>query len=259
MKRRQFVKTAGLTSAGLFIVPTFAQGKITAIAPQVGEDLYLYAVLDLLENSKNLEEFEKALNDEKSSVNNLDLNGDGEIDYIMVDEIIEDQTHLIVLKIELDENDFQDVATIEIEKNAEDDYVLQAVGAEELYGEEYIIEPETDAEKSGTTIIIVHSWPLIRVLFKPGYRRWRSPWRWHARPKYWRPWRPVARPVYRNRWIKSTRRARYRRTTVRRNTRALRLYKKQHSTAKRYRKTKKAEKSQQKSNLKKKQRGQKKD
>ena len=77
-----------------------------------------------------MEEFEKALNDEKQGINNLDLNEDGEVDYMKVDEIVEENTHLIILQVEIEENDFQDVATIEIEKNSEEDYSLQDVGSE---------------------------------------------------------------------------------------------------------------------------------
>ena len=246
MKRREFVKAAGMAGVGLVISTVFAQDKTTAVS-HAGEDLDLYAVLDLLEESENLEEFEKALNDQEKGVNNLDLNEDGEVDYIKVEEHIEENTHLIVLQVEMEENDFQDVATIEIEKKAEEDYVLQAIGVEELYGEDYIIEPETDSTKFSTTVIVVHSWPVIRVIFRPGYRRWRSPWRWRARPVWWRPWRPVARSAYRNRWVKSKRRARYRRTKVKRSTRARNMYKTQRKTAKKYQKSKKTTTTQKKS------------
>ena len=115
MKRRKFIKTAGAAGIGFSVLPAFAQDSTTAVS-NVGEDLDLYAVLDLLEESENLEEFEKALNDEEKGINNLDLNEDGEVDYIKVDESVEENTHLIILQVEVEENDFQDVATIEIEK-----------------------------------------------------------------------------------------------------------------------------------------------
>ncbi|MCK4894510.1 MAG: hypothetical protein KAT07_11110, partial [Calditrichia bacterium] len=192
MKRRKFIKKAGAAGIGLFFIPAFAQDDTTAVS-YVGEDLDLYAVLDLLEESENLEEFEKALNSEEKGINNLYLNEDGEVDYIKVDESIEENTHLIILQVEVEENDFQDVATIEIEKKADDDYILQAVGAEELYGEDYIVEPETEPQESGTTVVVVHTWPLILFLFRPGYHPWRSPWLWLVRPIWWRPWHPMAR------------------------------------------------------------------
>ncbi len=89
MKRRKFIKTTGAAGVGLAFMPAFAQDTTTAVS-QVGDDLDLYAVLDLLEESENLEEFEKALNDEKREINNLDLNEDGEVDYIKVEEHVEE-------------------------------------------------------------------------------------------------------------------------------------------------------------------------
>jgi hypothetical protein len=237
MKRRKFIKKAGAAGIGLFFMPAFAQDDTTAVS-YVGEDLDLYAVLDLLEESKNLEEFEKALNSEEKGINNLDLNEDGQVDYIKVDETVEENTHLIVLQVEVEENDFQDVATIEIEKKADDDYVLQAVGAEELYGEDYIVEPQTEATESNTTVVVVHTWPLILFLFGPAYRPWRSPWRWHVHPIWWHPWHPLARATYRNRWMRSSRRSRYRRTNKRRSGRSRNMYQTQRKTSKKYQKPK---------------------
>jgi len=39
-----------------------------------GDNLNLYAVMTLFQESKTLEEFERSLNDENSRINNLDLN-----------------------------------------------------------------------------------------------------------------------------------------------------------------------------------------
>ena len=39
-----------------------------------GDDLDLYAVLNLFQKSKTIEAFEKSLNDEKAGIVNLDLN-----------------------------------------------------------------------------------------------------------------------------------------------------------------------------------------
>ena len=64
MKRRKFIKTAAVAGAGFIYMPNiFGQDDTTAVS-NVGEDLDLYAVLELFEKSENLEEFEKALNSE---------------------------------------------------------------------------------------------------------------------------------------------------------------------------------------------------
>src|SRR5215467_15089741 len=49
-----------------------------------GDGLDLYAVLDLFQNSKTIESFEKSLNDPKTKINNLDLDLDKKVDFIKV-------------------------------------------------------------------------------------------------------------------------------------------------------------------------------
>ncbi len=131
-------------------------------ATEAGEDLDLYGVLELFIVAEDLEAFEKALNDPKSEVNNLDLDGNGEVDYIRVEEHVEGNTHVIVLQVPLGENDYQDMATIEVEKLANEEYTLQAVGNEEIYGANYIVEPNpegspTSAQEKTTIEIEVPS------------------------------------------------------------------------------------------------------
>ena len=61
-----------------------------------GDNFSLEGALALFKKSNSLEEFEKLLNEENNNVNNLDLNDDNDIDYIMVDDIREGDTHAIV-------------------------------------------------------------------------------------------------------------------------------------------------------------------
>ncbi|MCK7538499.1 MAG: hypothetical protein MZV63_49850 [Marinilabiliales bacterium] len=49
-----------------------------------GDNLDLYAVLDLFQKSKTIEDFEKSLNLEETGINNLDLNLDNKVDFIKV-------------------------------------------------------------------------------------------------------------------------------------------------------------------------------
>ena len=49
-----------------------------------GDNLELSAVLDLFQKSKTIEEFEKTLNEEKTGINNLDLDLDKKVDFIKV-------------------------------------------------------------------------------------------------------------------------------------------------------------------------------
>jgi hypothetical protein len=201
-------------------------------ATEAGEDLDLEAVAELFSEAEDLESFEKALNDSASEVNNLDLNEDGEVDYIRVEQTQDDNTDVIALTVPLSETESQDVATIEMQKNSDEDIDLQVVGNEEIYGEDYIVEVDTDAAQSesqssgsssSTTVIVVHSWPAVRVIWGPGYSPWRSPWRWRHYPGWYRPWRPMTRSVYRSRVTKHRRMA-FRRTPVRRAQRAPSIY-----------------------------------
>jgi len=46
-----------------------------------------------LEKQENLEDFEKKLNNPDTQISNLDLNEDGEVDYLRVIETSKDETH----------------------------------------------------------------------------------------------------------------------------------------------------------------------
>ena len=170
----------------------------------IGDNLDLYAVLDAFKNSESIEAFEKTLNDPESNLNNLDLNEDDEVDYIQVHDEGEDDAHAFVLRIDMGEgkDETQDVAVIELEKSGDNEATVQIIGDEEIYGEDYIIEPK---QNEGVTerlmvpnwvVINVWGWPSVRFVFGPRYVRWRSPYRWGVYPNWWKPWRPRRWGVY---------------------------------------------------------------
>src|ERR1700751_5762195 len=64
-----------------------------------GDNLDLAAVLNIFKQSNSMEEFEKKLNAADTKVNNLDLNHDGQVDYIRVSESGDDKTHTVVLQV----------------------------------------------------------------------------------------------------------------------------------------------------------------
>lgn len=176
-----------------------------------GDNLNLYAVLDVFQKSPTLEEFEKAINDKEKKINNLDLNNDKLIDYIQVASYKENDSYSIVLRISINEKEFQDVAVIEVNKNKDGKVLVQVIGDEDLYGKNYIIEP-TSSKTSSTpnpgyvgdkTIVInnyssgingvyyVNDWPIVAYLFSPGFTLYISPWHWGFYPTYWYPWAPI--------------------------------------------------------------------
>ena len=169
-----------------------------------GDNLNLYAVMNLFQESETLEGFERSLNNEEQMINNLDLNGDNYIDYITVSDYVEGNVHTIVLRAALNPNEQQDVAVFLVEKLPNGAVQIQLIGDEALYGPNYIVEPiyaETpnpgytgtvyrrNASVVTTTYYDIAAWPLIRFIFHPRYVVWRSSWYWGYYPTYWHPWR----------------------------------------------------------------------
>jgi len=173
-----------------------------------GDNLNLYAVMKLFQESETLEGFERNLNDENSRINNLDLNGDNYIDYIRVIDQPDGRVHLIVLQVAINSRENQDVAVFVVQREADNQVRIQLIGDEDLYGRGYIIEPNYDNGRlanetpnpgyAGERTVVVNrvstvevaAWPLVRFMFLPTYVVWHSPWYWDYYPNWWSPWRP---------------------------------------------------------------------
>ena len=174
--------------ASLFANPTFAQDRTTvnANSQEISDNLDLRAVASIFGDSENLDDFERRLNDPKTQISNLDLNNDNQVDYLRVIESVEDRTHLIIVQAVLERDVFQDVATIEVEKDNNDRVQVQVVGDVYMYGNNYIYEP-----------VYVHT-PIIFTSFWLGsYHPYYSSWYWGYYPTYYHFWNPY--PVYRYR------------------------------------------------------------
>jgi hypothetical protein len=190
-----------------------AQGQEGESLGLPGDNLNLYAVMKLFQESETLESFEKILNDENSRINNLDLNGDGQVDYIRVIDNVDGNVHTIVLQVAINVRENQDVAVFTVWRESDDRVQIQLTGDESLYGRNYIIEPIFEEGDRGetpnpgytgntqtingrtvvvnrTTTVEISMWPLVRFLFLPTYVVWHSPWYYSYYPSYWRPWRP---------------------------------------------------------------------
>lgn len=176
----------------------------------LGANFSLEGALVMLKKANSIKQFERIINDQKNNVNNLDLNDDGEIDYITVVDLKNEDTHVLVLSTFLNETEKQDIATISIEKTGEAKVYLQIEGDTNLYASNTIIEPteekETIKEDHGgpntpelviqTMAVNVWSWPSIHYIYAPKYILWVSPYRWNYRPNWWRPWRPFAMNLF---------------------------------------------------------------
>jgi len=188
----------------LFSFGLYAQDSAQADSTGLpGDNFSLEAALEMFKKSESLESFEKMLNTEDNDVNNLDLNEDGQIDYVRVIDRMDGDAHAIVLQVPVSAAEAQDIAVIEIEKDGAESASLQIVGDEDIYGREVITEPfEEDAVKNSGQhgpalqmapvfiIVNVWGWPAVRYIYRPAYVVYVSPWRWGVYPTYWRPFRP---------------------------------------------------------------------
>lgn len=170
-----------------------------------GDNFSLEGALELFKQSGSPEEFERLLNSPDSKVNNLDLNGDGYIDYIRVHDRYEGNVHAFIIQAVIAERELQDIAVVTLEKLANGRAVLQIIGDEDIYGIETIIEPTQEVRtyagaRTNRTVINVWAWPSVQYVYGPYYSGWVSPWGWYDRPVWWHPWRPVAYVHYHPIW-----------------------------------------------------------
>lgn len=172
-----------------------------------GEQFSLPGALELFQKSDSPEAFEKALNAEGNKVNNLDLNGNGQVDYVRVVDRVQGGMHALVLQVAVSETETQDIAVIELEKTGPEQVTAQIVGDEDIFGEQTLVEPGDgdDGEDAGKeamplrafkVVVNVWPWPCVRFMYAPAYVAWASPWRWRVYPAWWRPWRPLAWAVW---------------------------------------------------------------
>lgn len=159
---------------------------INATSSEISDNLDLRAIASIFGDAKDLEDFERQLNDPKIQISNLDLNDDNQVDYLRVIESVEGNTHLIIVQSVLGRDTFQDVATIEVEKDRNNQVRVQVVGDVYMYGQNYIYEPVYI-----TTPIIYSSFWI------PTYRPYCSVWYWNYYPTFYYAWNPC--PVFRYR------------------------------------------------------------
>lgn len=181
----------------------FSQTSDTGELGLPGDNLDLYAVLDLFQKSKTIEEFEKSLNDEKKKINNLDLNGDKKIDFIKVETKKDGDDFTFILRDPISKTETQDVAVIMVSKDKNKKINLQIVGDKDLYGKDYIVEPApkgsggvtanpayTGADPvtvnvpASTTTVVVEQAPIVQYVYSPAYVPYYPPYYYG----YYPPW-----------------------------------------------------------------------
>ena len=151
----------------------------------ISNNLDLKAVATVFGESKNLEEFENKLNDYDRNISNLDLNNDGQVDYLRVVEDVQRNTHVVVIQAVLDKDVYQDVATIVVDKDQNNSTSVQVIGDPYIYGPNYIIEPAYYYTPS-----------IFDCFWGMNYHRWNSPYYWGYYPSYYHYHSPFELNVY---------------------------------------------------------------
>lgn len=175
------------------LIPVFSlqiqaqrRSSVQATSSEISDNLDLRAVASIFGEARDLQDFERQLNDPDLQISNLDLNNDNQVDYLRVIETVENRTHLIIVQAVLDRDVYQDVATIDVERDQFNKVHVQVIGDSFLYGNNYIYEP------------VYYRTPVLYASFwRPTYRPYCSTWNWGYYPRYYRAWNPF--PVFRYR------------------------------------------------------------
>ena len=195
------------------IHPALSQSATdTTLLGLPGDNLNLAAVLSLFQQSKTIEAFEKSLNEEKTGLNNLDLNLDKKVDFIKVVTKQKDSSFTFILQVHVDEKETQDVAVILLDKEKNGKISLQIVGDKELYGEGYILEPNPAGAsvtpnpaykgedpvviKVPPTTVVVEQSPIVQYVYSPVYVPYTPPYYYNYYPAYFAAFTVMAVGIY---------------------------------------------------------------
>ena len=216
-KRLLLVVVLVISLTGL---PVFSQtenqtANDTALLGLPGDNLDLFAALDLFQKSKTIEEFEKTLNLEATGINNLDLNLDNKVDFIKVVTKQKDQDFTFILQVDVTEKEVQDVAVILVSKDKDGKIAMQIVGDQDLFGKDYVIEPKTEPTPSvtanpaytganpvtvsvpaTTTVVVVESAPIVQYVYSPVYVPYYPPYHYAYYPPYFAAFTVMAVGIY---------------------------------------------------------------
>ncbi len=205
-----------VVSMSLVSLPVFSQTEkdTTALLGLPGDNLDLYAVLTLFQKSKTIEDFEKSLNDEKSKINNLDLDLNKKVDFIKVVTRKDGDAYSFILQVDVSKTEIQDVAVILVNKDKDKKVTIQMVGDEELYGKDYVIEPKGTSSVTSnpaytgsdpiivnapaTTTVVVESTPIVQYVYSPVYVPYYPPYYYGYYPPYFAFATCIAVGIYRS-------------------------------------------------------------
>ena len=175
----QTVYTTHVTTPTPKYVSTTTTLTVTSYSTDLSFYLDLQAVAAAFAEARSVQEFENLLNSSRYMINNLDLNGDGYIDYLRVLETRQGYYHALLIQACVAPSLFQDVATLVAERRSNALYV-EVIGDPYLYGPNYIVCP-----------VFVNRPPLWDAFGRPSYKPWCSPYHHGHWPSHYQRTKPV--------------------------------------------------------------------
>jgi hypothetical protein len=156
---------------------------VTTTSTPAAAGLDLQAVTEIVKQSKNAAEIEQKLN-APGSVNNLDLDGDGNVDYVHVTEYGKGNMRGFSFTVMDSTGANHEIATVEIERGYDSANVI-------VYGEPAYYGPGCYYTGAWVPADIV----LWAYLWHP-HRFYYSPYHYGYYPQYYHPYHPVAFAAY---------------------------------------------------------------
>ncbi len=169
------------------VAPPAKPSTVTATSNVPGQGLDLQALIGLTKQAKDAESLERLLN-QPGSINNLDLDEDGQVDYIRVQEYGGGNTKNFSFVALLRDGQEQEVANLVIEQMpGQPEATVQVQGHPAVYGPNVYYS----AVLPIATVLFL-AWALA-----PRPALYVSPYGFGAFPAYYRPYAPVPVATYR--------------------------------------------------------------
>jgi hypothetical protein len=147
--------------------------------------LDLQALGELVKKSSNPADLEKALN-QPGSINNLDLDTDGKVDFVKVTELSKsDNTKALKFTDITTKGDSSDIAEVDVNKGTNNQASMDVVGSPAVYQS----APSYHSDFSVGEVL------LMAYLFSP-HPYYYSPYRYGYYPSYYRSYQPVPMVSY---------------------------------------------------------------
>lgn len=182
---------------------------VTPVATNLGDNLDLQALGELVKTAQNAQDLENKLNT-AGSINNLDLDGDGQVDYIKVTEYGSGTTKGFSFTVDLAGGQSQEIATVEVQQGQNNQASLNINGNQNIYGNN---NNSYASNYSMSDLLIMHY-----LFSNHGY--YVSPYHYGYYPSYYHSYGMVSRSSYGGRVSSVTKTSKITKTTTTRTSTA---------------------------------------